>query len=80
MSPDRNQIQRNQAQHNQHQSKEYRIDITDNAVNAVEILASESGLSKQKIKLALGLMLLEILADHQLFSDWFQKKVRLSKK
>ena len=32
---------------------EYHIDITDNAVNAVDILASESGLSKQKIKQAM---------------------------
>lgn len=46
-------LDRNQEQCNQHQRNEYHIDITDNAVSAVELLASESGLSKQKVKQAM---------------------------
>jgi len=35
------------------ESSEYHIDILDDAVNPVELLASESGLSKQKVKQAM---------------------------
>ena len=35
------------------ESSEYHIDIVDDAVNPVELLASESGLSKQKVKQAM---------------------------